>query len=372
MSDRVCAPLDQIPSALAKTGFLLEHLVAEEFKKAGWWTIGGRYYTDDVDGRARELDLVAYRAEKSGELEVVTAVLVSCKKDEETTWAFLTKQKPKHDPNFDWDPVHYWTDVQPLQTYLASDPWKNEYIKALGKLHDKSFRAVTDIFAFQQVSSLKVSSRNDKAIFDSIASLMKALDHEIAAVPARAKGRKRLYVFSLLTVVDASMVDVNYSGKQPVATEVEHITHLARYMVRKRDLSALVHFVRSDKLSQFVSAMSKFADLNAKHMASLTSTAYEAIQWNDKVRAYFAERLKSRLAWNIARTFRKHSRSSLSVTEVQLGFEDDRLNILVDILDDDDLAILNTDKSLKAETAELLKEVARYEGDFVFVGDLPF
>jgi len=78
MPKRVCAALDAIPDALAKTGFIVEHLVAEEFKKAGWSTIGGRYYADDIDGRARELDLVAYRSTKSKGLEVVTAVLVDC------------------------------------------------------------------------------------------------------------------------------------------------------------------------------------------------------------------------------------------------------------------------------------------------------
>lgn len=372
MSERVCAALDQIPDALAKTGFILEHLVAEEFKNAGWSTIGGRYYADDIDGRAKELDLVVYRAEKSKELEIVTAVLISCKKDEETTWAFLTKDKPKHDPNFDWDPVHYWTDVQPLQAYLANEPWKEKYIRAVGKLWDNNFKATRDIFAFQQVASLKVAPRNDKAIFDSIVSLMKALDHEVKALPARAKGRERLYIFSLLSVVDAPMVDVSYMGKKAIATEVEQVTHLARYMVRKRDLSALIHFVRSDKLPQFVGALTKLADVNAKHMASLIGAAYDAIKWNTKVQAYFASRLKFHLAWMIDDSLGKSGRSSLKNDAVQLGFENGKLTILTDLYDDDCLASLNADKLLKSRTAKALKEIARYRGDFVFKSDIPF
>lgn len=371
MYKRVCAALDQIPDALAKTGFILEHLVAEEFKKAGWSTIGGRYYADDVDGRARELDLVAYRSHKSGELEVVTAVLVSCKKDEETTWTFLTKEKPRHDPNFDWDPVHFWTDSQPLQAYLASESWKGTYIEALGKLYDDSFRASKDIFAFQQVASLKVAPKNDKAIFNSIVSLMKALDHEIEAVPARAKGKNRLYIFSLLSVVDAPMVDVSYAGEMPIATEVDKLTHLARYMVRKRDLSALVHFVRCDRLPQFVDALSKFAKANKKHLESLICASYEAIKSSAKVRNYFADKLKHRLSWRIDSAFRKAGHS-LTVDEIELGFDRRGLIILIDILGDDDLAFLNTNTSLRAETAKLLKEIARYEGDFVFEANIPF
>lgn len=371
MSDRICAALDQIPDALAKTGFILEHRVAQEFRKAGWSTIGGRYYADDVDGRARELDLVAYRTGKSKELDVVTAVLVSCKKDNETTWTFLTKEKPKHDPNFDWDPVHYWTDVQPLQTYLASDPWKEKYIKAIGKLYD-DFKTTKDIFAFQQVASHKVTPRNDKAIFDSIVSLMKALDHEVESVPARAKGRKRIYIFSLLSVVDAPMVDVSYAGKKPIAIEVEQLTHLARYMVRKRDLSALVHFVRSDKLSRFVGSLSQLADVNAKHMATLVKQAYDGIQWNSRIRSYFADRLKARIIWMIGRSFRSSGLPSPNIGEVQLGFDNGKLKILIDVYDDKELAILNADRSLRADTAKLLKEAARYEGAFAFESDFPF
>ncbi|MBB1060355.1 hypothetical protein [Marilutibacter spongiae] len=372
MSERVCAPLDQIPDALAKTGFILEHQVAQEFKKAGWATIGGRFYADDVDGRARELDIVAYRTYKSKELDVVTGVLISCKKDEETTWAFLTKDKPKYDPNFDWNPVHYWTDVEPLRSYLASDPWKEKYITSAGKLYDENFRAARDVFAFQQVASLNVAARNDKAIFNSIASLMKALDHEVEAVPKRAKGRKRLYYFSLVSVVDAPMVDVSYSGEAPVAAEVARLTHLARYMVRRRDLSALIHFVRSDKLPQFVAALSKLADFNAAHMTKLLATSYESIRWNEKVRAHFADRLKWRLVLRINQALRKNGIPAPKVEDMRIDFEEGRLKILIDTFDGDELEILNSDEPLKTQTAKLLKDAARYEGDFEFEADFPF
>lgn len=372
MSKRVCAPLDKIPHALEKTGFLLEYFVAEEFRKAGWGTIGGHYYADDIDGRARELDLVAYRATKSKELDVVTAVLVSCKKDEEATWTFLTKERPEHDPNFDWNPVHYWTDLQPLRSYLAVDSWKEGYIKAAGNLYEINFEAKKEIFAFQQVASLKVTPKNDKSIFDSISSLMKALDHEVQAAQVRAKGKKRIYIFSLLSVVDAPMVDVSYSGGTPIAIEVEKITHLARYMVRKRYLSALIHFVRNDKLPEFVGALSGFAEANGKHMISLVEKAYESIRSNKRVREYFSERLKPRLIWEINSFFRRVGRSSTKAEEAQLGYEDGKLLIEVDIYDNNDLEELNADGFLGSRTVSLLREVARYEGDFVFVCDIPF
>jgi hypothetical protein len=372
MSERVCADLEKIPAALAKTGFILEHSVAKLFEKSGWATIGGRYYADDVDGRARELDLVAYRADETKELSVITAILVSCKKDQDMTWAFMTKDKPAIDPNFDWDPVHYWTDVQPLATYLASSSWKEKYLNSAGKVYGESLRADKNIFAFQQISSSKVTAQNDKAIFDSIVTLMKALDHEIESVPSRAKARKRLYTFWLLSVVDAPMVDVNYSDKEPVAIEVGRITHLARYMVRKRDLSALVHFVRSDKLHDFVTAMTKLAIAGAKHMQSLIATAYEEIRTNQNVRDHFAKQLKPRLIWRINSAFKRGGKPSVNVDELSLGFDEGKLTLNIDIYDDKELEILNSDKKLHQEIAKILSEVARYEREFTFESDFPF
>jgi len=201
---------------------------------------------------------------------------------------------------------------------------------------------------------------------------MKALDHEIEAVATRSKGKRRLYLFSLLSVVDAPMVDVSYARKKPNAVEVEQISHLARYMVRRRDLSALIHFVRSDKLPKFVGALSNLADLNAKQMASLVRTAYDAIRSNSTVRAYFAERLKPRFVWRITQCFQRNERPSLTVVDLGLDYENDKLAILVDTYDEDDLAILNADKVLKSESAKLLKEIAQYEGDFAFDSDIPF
>jgi len=367
---RKSAPLEKIPHALEKTGFLLEHLVSEEFQKSNWSVIGNRYYVDDVDGRARELDLVAYRVKKSDELDVFTGVLISCKKDAEHTWAFMSKDRPPHDPNVDWEPVHYWTDVEPLASFLRSCEWRKEYIHANKAIYSSLFENTRNVFATQLVSSDGTSPKNDKPIFDSITGLFKALDHELGALPHRAKGKKRLYLFTLLTVVEAPLVDVKYQGDSGKASEVDLLTHLARYMVRKRELSAHVHFVRSDKLKEFVETLSLLAEHSASHMTSLVGKSFEAIRTSNSVRAYLAKKLEARLSWRLNRILRNHGIEQ-DVTNIDLTYTEKGLSIDVDVYESA-LDVLNTDTEAQKLTREALRTIARYEDDFHFDTDIPF
>ncbi|TDV30798.1 hypothetical protein [Stenotrophomonas sp. CC22-02] len=392
---RQVVPLDQVPAALEKTGFILEHVVASAFKKARWTTIGSRYYADDVDGRARELDLIAYRTVTNGDLEVVSAVLASCKKDEARTWAFLTEEKPRQDPNYDWNPVHFWTDVEPLRTYLKTEDWRKELYGALGGTYEGLFAATKSVFAFQQlgvtqqnqgkrkggashdaavprpVVTAPVTSQNDDQIFGSIVSVMKALDHEMESLPNRAKNKKRLYHFTLLSIVDAPLVDVFYKGNSPTVTEIDGITHLSRYMVNRRELSALVHFVQASALPQYLKCLTESTAPSAKFFTELVGRSYEAIISNVHVRSYFSKAMNGMLVWRINEALRRLTGVYGEVSSVELGYKDDFLEIE---LDEDRFTIdlLNQDAELSESVKELLNKRARYQGRFRFALDIPF
>lgn len=364
------SPLEKIPSALEKTGFLLEHLVSEEFRKSGWSVIGNRYYVDDVDGKARELDLMAYRVAKSDDLDVCTGVLVSCKKDAENTWAFMSKDKPPHDPNIDWEPIHYWTDLEPLASFLSSCDWRKNYFRSNKSIHNALFRDTKNIFATQLISPDGSAPKNDKPIFDSITGLLKALNHEIEALPGRAKNKKRLYVFSLVTVVEAPLVDVQYKGKSGKAIEVDRLTYLARYLVRKRELSAHVHFVRSDKIEEFVKTLSNLAEHNASHMQSLVGKSFQAIRTSATVREQLAKMLSFPLRWRLNEFLREHGLEQ-SITDIGLSYSKNQLNIDI-VLDESAIAMLNEDGEVRKMTGDVLKKIARYDGAFHFEEDFPF
>jgi len=207
----------------------------------------------------------------------------------------MSKDKPAFDPNMEWEPVHYWTDCQPLAAYLSSTEWKTHYLQANPQVHADVFATSRSVFAQQLVGPDGTKPQNDKVIFESITGLFKALDHELGALQERAKGRGRIYLFSMATIVDMPIVDVQYRGETAEAVEVERLTHLARFMVRKRELSALIHFVRSDKTSSFVESMSALADHNVAHMTSLVDTSYEAVVSKAAVRSYFAKKMAGQL-----------------------------------------------------------------------------
>ena len=62
---------DKIVEALSKTGFPFENTVSEQFLGSNWNILGNKYYVDDVDGRAREIDLIAYKVRKVEGIELV-------------------------------------------------------------------------------------------------------------------------------------------------------------------------------------------------------------------------------------------------------------------------------------------------------------
>jgi len=363
-------PAEKVLQALATTGFLLEHEVARKFKEAGWSSINGRYYLDDVEETVRELDMVAYKVSKSAEIDVVTVVLLSCKKDSANAWAFMSREKPAKDPNFDWNPVHHWTDVQPLKTYLEHVGWTQGYVKNLKQPANSLFQPTKDIFAYQLVS-YDGRPQNDKAIFSSVSGLMKALDHEINALHDRVNGRGRIYQFNLGTVVDARLVEVDYDLEVPAVSERESLVYFARYMVRKREVSGLVHFVRHDKVDAFIQRLDNLASENSASFPKLAVAAYSAVLTVPQVSEYFSEKLGSVLKWRLAWRAEKLGLGKDEIQGVRLGSNKTSLVVYLDG-SDEVVEALEEDAEAMEIVRKLLRERVRYNGSFMLDSDIPF
>ena len=62
-----------ICKAISDSGFPLENYVDVVLRKHGWQTITNRHYIDDVEGKERELDILAYKgfADKKENIEYI-------------------------------------------------------------------------------------------------------------------------------------------------------------------------------------------------------------------------------------------------------------------------------------------------------------
>jgi hypothetical protein len=161
---------DKIIEGIRKTGFDLEFRVSEILRGSGWSVINNRYYVDDQQETVREIDLVAYKVKKYDDLWVYTSLIVSCKKNEQKSWAFLSKNINPTDPNTEWRPLHVWTNDKALEFTISQAGWKDTYFSHLEALGVNEILRIPEahIFAFQEMSNSNGAPHNDKAIFNSV------------------------------------------------------------------------------------------------------------------------------------------------------------------------------------------------------------
>ena len=109
----------KIEAQIRKTGFVLENDVAQILRTAGWSVISNKYYVDDYEENVREIDLIAYQVAKVQHLDVYTVLIISCKKSESNVWALLSRKNNLNDPNYDWWPLHAWSNDKALAYQLV-------------------------------------------------------------------------------------------------------------------------------------------------------------------------------------------------------------------------------------------------------------
>jgi hypothetical protein len=91
--ERTMIDLSKVVAGISKSGFVLEHRVSEMLRAEKWSVINNKYYIDDVQESAREIDLIAYKTSRRADFVVFTALVISCKKSDENAWAFLIRDR---------------------------------------------------------------------------------------------------------------------------------------------------------------------------------------------------------------------------------------------------------------------------------------
>lgn len=368
-----------ISSEISKTGFVLEHEIAQALKSKGWTVISGKYYVDDNEETPREMDLLAYRVTRfdNDEVELYTTLVISCKKSDENAWALLARDINLKDPNTDYWPLHAWSN-DPALTYQLAQPGKAKAyhagVKALGVTEAVADPQV-EVFAFQEMSKSSGAPKNDKAIFSAMTSLVKAQAYELSALPARKKA-KAVYQFNLISVVGSDMYRLMFAtkGKGVASKQLDSEQYIARYIVAKRESFSRIRFLTSTSFANALDDYGRLHIANVKWFAAEHAAFFADIVKNeDRQRILlnkFHEQLRPRVKWHVEKQF-KGLRTFDEQPLVEWNEEKSVLNIGY-FESDEILEFMNASPEIRGIAAAALKSVFRYTGPFKFALDIPF
>jgi hypothetical protein len=365
----------KIQAGIRKTGFHLEHQVASTLRQGGWTVISNRYYVDDQEDAVREMDLVAYRVRELAEFRLYTTLIISCKKSDKNVWALLARTRDRDDPNIDWWPVHVWSNDRALAFAIGRPGWTKHYYSRAQELGVSrvALDPEVEIFAYQEMNRESGAPQNDKPIFASVTSLMKAQSYEIDALPERKK-IPSVYQFNLLTVVDADLVRAHLDNPDVEIQAVSDELYVARYIIKKKETSARIHFVNAKDFPRLLEDYGRLHAANATLFREGKDSFYRGILLDRERRSVFEEAFSEAVLWKLNWRLRQAhpGHTALKSLSVSLSREGEVADVELET-DDSVINFLNGDSEAKDDVSKALKEVYRYEGAFRFVDNsIPF
>jgi len=360
---------------IRKTGFVLEDRLAQELRAAHWTVISSKYYVDDAEETVREIDLVAYQAAQLKDLDIYTVLIISCKKSEANAWSLLARQIDLRDPNSDWWPLHAWSNVKALRFQLQEPGATRRYHEQMiGQgVVDALATPAVDVFAFQEMTLTTGAPQDDRKIFAAVTSLMKAQAYELGALPQRKK-RASVYQFNLLSVVDAELVRLMFTGGTIAAAAVDSEHYIARYIVHKQETFSRIRFIRADAFTQALPDYGRLHQANTRWFVSERDSFFLDVVTSPAKLRVFLEEFRREVGWHIRWSLERHGLTKIEPSDVSLYWnaESARLEIQAPI-GDEGAALLNEDNLSRKHSASALKRIYRYEGAFIFKDDeIPF
>jgi hypothetical protein len=368
-----------VASEISKTGYVLEHEIAQALKAKAWTVISGKYYVDDHEETPREMDLIAYRVTRfdNDEIELYTVLIISCKKSDENAWALLAREINLKDPNTDYWPLHSWSNDPALTYQLAKAGKPRSYhdsVRAMGVVAAVADPTV-EVFAFQEMNKLSGAPKNDKAIFSSMTSLVKAQAYELSALPARKK-TKAVYQFNLISIVGSDLHRLMFAstGRGVTSTQVDSEQYIARYIVAKRESFSRIRFITSPSFAAALDDYGRLHVANAKWFAAEHAAFYAGIMKDPARRNVlvkkFHDKLRNVVKWRVEKKF-KSIKTFDEEPLLSMGVEDSELQVGY-FEADEVLTYMNETPEIRGVVADALKSVYRYTGKFKFSLDIPF
>ncbi len=377
---------NKIIESINKTGFPLENEVRNILRKHGWGVINNRYYIDDNSGTEREIDLVAYKV-YSDDIEKIayyTTLIISCKKSDASFWAFLCHNIPEDDPNINRYPFCCITTDRRIQ--CMCDLKGQDIIDSLKTL--KSTKGVFEhdklVFAFQQINKTHYKAEDDKNIYNSIITLIKAQEAEkrVKESVDTIWGYKLFYNFNLISIFDGDMISINYEdGKDAYIENLNEIKYINRHIINRSDSFHRIHFINKSSFEKILKT--DYYNLwkeNCKRWPCLISEFYTDIfETPKKVNVLWDEFISNIIpSINISLTNEKYKNAGFDfqeITSVWCSYDKNNkiLELHINADSNEALGYLNQATSYGYKrTKKFLKDYYRYDGVFKFEDELPF
>ncbi len=356
------------------TGFALEYKVSKLLQDSKWTVINNRYYLDDVTEQVREIDLIAYKATEVKNTIVYNVLIISCKKSEKNLWAFLTKKYNFNDPNINFQPSLLWSNNKVLKELTSEKTWANDLNNKIKSesFYENIFKLNNQVFAFQEMDKSSGKVQNDKPIFDSISTLIKAYSYELNSLEKR-RSDDCVYNFNLISIAETDFLELLFNVNDIDANEISEIKYLNRFIVNKGDDYFRVNFYTYDCFSTVLNDYNKLADWNNSFFDSIIDDFYVDI-FNDKRRYFFKKEFDEAISWRI-HNFLEHSQyiPNENICVADFVKKDNILLLEIYGIAEEAVVDMNKDKDLLKTTKNHLGKYYRYSGEIKFVyTELPF
>jgi hypothetical protein len=375
--------LQEFVIGIQKTGYPLEAKTVQILQRRGWTVISNKYYVDNDEEKPREVDVIAYKADTAhADFDLYTALIISCKKSENSSWAFLTRESNLKDPNADWQPVHFFVQHPGLE-FMFKDrkKWAVRYHEAARDFGVSQVLNVpeVEVFALQEMQNpgnknkISGAPNGDSQMFNSVMSLMKAQFYEMAVRRDISRIKPVVYQFNLLSLADARFVRLHFSEDSIVPSDVQLEHYIARYIFNKAEIFSRIVFTRSDVFEHLLEDYNKLHNANREILSAQVAEFYKDIVTDpDRMNV-----LKEAFSKGVERRIRAASYGAYQPAPLKIEISFLYWNKSESILQidsgatEEELVFLNGDK-IRAVTSSLLKSIYHYDGKFEFTNDIPF
>lgn len=234
----------RLDEAINKTGFPTEYSVQQRLNAHGWKVISNRYYIDDQKKIEREIDLLAT---KNG-----INLIISCKKSDTEFWMFMTSRNTDVYVPFDYND-------QIVQYFCKEE--RDVFQRIASNYPGLSFllQADDNVRAFQQITKDRYTPSNDKHIYDSIITTIKAAEFEGTGT-----------INFMLSIFEGEFVQKNFdTGESKTIDEIKYIN---RHWIGHNDKYYCVHFIKYDALEAVINTYDQVVDELPRFVNELNET----------------------------------------------------------------------------------------------------